>query len=551
MIDFDKAFAKECEEYLLYVSELAARKYGDCPDIDNLIQDSILALLMRKRQGIAVEYPKAFLAAVLQNKYNAWLRAKYKNRILQFESAESLQEDVLLLQEEAESRDAEYTAVRRELGRLIRIYREVAVRYYVHGHSVERIAKELHISAGTVKSRLSSARNQIREGLEMEKYAQVSYEPKKMTIGIWGGSGLSNEPFSLVHSDVETNILILAYDNPTSVRGIADTMGMPAAYIEPLIDKLVEGELMGRTDGGLVYTRCFIQRQSESFGDIGAQEALADRYAEAVWQIVWKHLEPITVREEFAVMSEKQKATMVLFVMHQVLADVVHRCKPVDPSEPKKPPERPNAGRWLATGTILDVDPTQRCKYASSGPVQVGYAAKNDGKYDCRMFDCQSLFGEAHWAYGEFKYKCSLQSILRFYASFLPCDVETDNKLLYELIPEFEELGILKRGGDGEVSLDIPALTFDEAAQYWDPASAKIREELYALLHADLEKAWNSRKNRVPKHVDESKYFLHTGAMGAYTKAQMLAIVQKNLIPYPVTVGKTPIIYVAYRKSEK
>ena len=58
MIDFDKAFANECEEYLLYVSELAARKYGDCPDIDSLIQDSILALLMRKRQGIEVEHPK-------------------------------------------------------------------------------------------------------------------------------------------------------------------------------------------------------------------------------------------------------------------------------------------------------------------------------------------------------------------------------------------------------------------------------------------------------------------------------------------------------------
>ena len=76
--------------------------------------------------------------------------------------------------------------------------------------------------------------------------------------------------------------LILAYENPVSVRGIADTIGMPTAYIEPLIDKLVEGELMGRTEGGLVYTRCFIQRQSESFGDIPAQEALADKNAEVV-----------------------------------------------------------------------------------------------------------------------------------------------------------------------------------------------------------------------------------------------------------------------------
>ncbi|MBQ9133170.1 MAG: RNA polymerase sigma factor [Clostridia bacterium] len=551
MIDFDKAFAKECEEYLLYVSELAARKYGDCPDMDSLIQDSIMALLERKRQGVAVQHPKGFLAAVLQNKYNAWLRQKYKNNVLSYECADIPQDDALLQKEEAESRDEEYTAVRRELGRLIRIYREVAVRYYVHGHSVEKIASDLHISAGTVKSRLSSARDQIREGLEMEKYAQVSYEPKKMAMAIWGSCGLSNEPFSLLHSDLEPNILLLAYENPVSVRGIADTMGMPTAYIEPLIDKLVEGELMGRTDGGLVYTRCFIQQQSESFGDIPRQEALADKYAETVWQTVWKHLEPLMVRAEFASMSEKQKATLCLFVMHQTLADVVRRCKPKSENEPKQPPERPNAGRWLATGTILDAGPKQRVKYASSGPVQVAYSKNNDGRYACRMFDCQSLFGDAHWAYNTFKYKCSLQSILRFYASFLPCDVETDNKLLHELIPEFEKLCILKRGGDGEVALDIPALTFEEARQYLDPAMAAIREELYALLHTDLEKVWVCRKNRVPKHVDQWQYYLHIGAMDAYAKAQMLAIVQKDLLPYPVTVGKTPIIFVVYEKKEK
>lgn len=550
MIDFDKAFAKECEEYLLYVSELAARKYGDCPDMDSLIQDSIMALLVRKKLGIAVEHPKGFLAAVLQNNYNAWLRQKYRNSILSYGCADILEEDTLLQKEEAASRDEEYTAVRRELGRLIRIYREVAVRYYVHGHSVEKIAKELNISKGTVKSRLSSARNQIREGLEMKKYAQVSYEPKKMTMAIWGGSGLSNEPFSLLHSDVESNILILAYETPVSVRGIADTMGMPTAYIEPLIDKLVAGELMGRTEGGLVYTRCFIQRQSESFGDIPAQEALADKNAEAVWQIVWKYIEPLMARAEFAAMSEKQKATLCLSVMNQTLARVVQRCRPKSENEPKQPPERPNAGRWLATATILDEGPKHIPKYAVSGPVQVAYSKNNDGRYDCRMFDCQTLFGDAHWAYGGFKYRCSLQSILRFYASLLPCDVETDNKLLNELIPEFEKLCILKRGSDGEVMLDIPALTFEEAAQSLDPAIAAIREELHALLHTELEKAWVSRKNRVPKHVDESGYFLHAGAMCAYTVAQMLAIVQKGMMPYPVIVGKTPIICVVYKKRE-
>ena len=151
-----------------------------------------------------------------------------------------------------EFQNAEYEAVRREIGRLIGIYREVTVKYYVHGQSVEQIATELNIPKGTVLSRLSYARDQIKEGLEnMEKYSEISYEPKRIFLGIWGYSGLNKEPFSLIHSAIEENILILAYENPVSIRGIAETMGMPCAYIEPIVEALVKGELMGKTSGGL------------------------------------------------------------------------------------------------------------------------------------------------------------------------------------------------------------------------------------------------------------------------------------------------------------
>ena len=151
------------------------------------------------------------------------------------------------------------------------------MRYYVHGHSVEQIAKELHISAGTVKSRLSSARGQIKEGLKgMEKYDPISYEPKKVTLSIWGGTGFANEPFSLLKTQIEANILILAYEKPLPIRQIADAMGIPTAYIEPIVDKLVDGQLLGKTAGGLIYTRCFVIKEEDSHGNIPLQETLAD-----------------------------------------------------------------------------------------------------------------------------------------------------------------------------------------------------------------------------------------------------------------------------------
>ena len=552
MIGLDKDFEKECEEYLSYLYSLARRLYHDCSDLDALVQEALTALIVKRNKGEIVEYPKGFLATVLKNQYNGWLREKYKRDIVEY--SDTTMCDVcknVEVKDRNEHLTEEYAAVRREIGRLICIYREVTVRYYVHGQSVEQISKELKIPRGTVLSRLSSARNQIKEGIEtMEKYAQISYEPKSVAIEIWGNTGLKGEPLSLIRSDIESNILILAYENPVSVRGIADTMGMPSAYIEPIIEKLVQGELLGKTTSGLVYARCFMQRYEDSFGDIPAQEKLAKEYAAKVWESVWKHFEPLTKRKIFSEMTEKQKATLVLFFMNQILGEIVQKCRPDICFDTLQIPERPNAGKWLAIGTVFENGQYRNSKYDGSGPVYVAYSKESDENIDCQMFDCQSIFGQAHWAYQSLKYRCSLQSILRFYASFLPCKVNCETDLFYELIPEFEKLHILRRDENGEIVLDIPALTFEEAKEHWEPACERIKKELYELLSEDVKILWCKRKNRVPKYVDEAALFLRAGAVSAYVKAQLLEIVDQKLMPYPVTIGKTPLIYITYRKKE-
>ena len=171
MIGFDKGFEKQCGEFLEYLYRIAEKQYNDCPDIDNLVQDTLTVLIVKISKGESIEYPKGFLSAVLKNKHNAWLREKYKSEYVEYtDGAISETYNEFEEKEEAERKTEEYESVRREIGRLIRIYREVTVRHYVHGQTVEQISKELGIPRGTVLSRLSTARDQIKEGLEnMEK----------------------------------------------------------------------------------------------------------------------------------------------------------------------------------------------------------------------------------------------------------------------------------------------------------------------------------------------------------------------------------------------
>ncbi len=550
MFDFDESFDNQCEEYLDYLYATASIKYGNESDIDNLVQETMLAFIIKVRSGEIIKYPKAFLASTLHHKYNDMLRDKYNSRIVNCDYFEDISVDDDC-DENAELRRKEYEDVRRELGRLIKIYREVTVRHYIYGKTVDEISKELGIAKGTVMSRLSKGRSQIKEGLQsMEKYSEISYAPKTVSLGIWGNAGLSREPFSLIRSPIEANILVLAYEKPISVREIAGTIGMPCAYIEPIVDTLVEGELLGRTNGGLVFTRCYMQNYEDAFGDIAAEESLADRSSEKIWKTAWKHLEPLSEREEFANMNEKQKATMILFAILQALTKCVLYSKPKVENDLKNPPERPNGGKWLATATVIKNGQRRNNIYELSGPVWVNYRADNEEKNTCQMFDCQSLFGDAHWAYANFKYKLSLHTILRFYASLLPCDVLPDNNMVYELVPEFEKLHIIRRDETGKAVLDIPALTFEEV-NVWNPAITKITNELCELMNDDLKRMWLSRKNKIPKYVDCAEHFKHASALGAYSTAQLVSILKKGLMPYKAEIGKTPLIYIAYQKKKE
>jgi len=127
-MEFNRDFERQCEEYLSYLYGQAEYLYSDCTDIDVLVQDALMAWIVKLRKGENVEYPKGFLSAVLKNKYNGWLREKYKKDVVEY-SEETMSDfgNAIEDREQAELQSEEYTSVRREIGRLINIYRIVYV----------------------------------------------------------------------------------------------------------------------------------------------------------------------------------------------------------------------------------------------------------------------------------------------------------------------------------------------------------------------------------------------------------------------------------------
>lgn len=187
----------------------------------------------------------------------------------------------------------EASKIRKELNHLSFITREVLIRYYFGNQSVSDIAEGLGIPEGTVKSRLSASRNQMKKGLETME-TRENYLPGEMYLSFGGSQGLKGEPMSLVEENlIVTNLLILAYDKPITVSDLSKAIGISAAYIEPIIKKLVDGELMVQMDSGKVYTDFIITRPQNSLNNFKLQLEFTRKHFETICRIIERMFDKI------------------------------------------------------------------------------------------------------------------------------------------------------------------------------------------------------------------------------------------------------------------
>lgn len=573
------------DEAYLELTRYAYTRTRDPAEADEVVSDTVLSWVQDVRAGKRIEHLGGYLRTVFDRRLSDYLRRKYRREVEQSDDGTILN----LIPDDSDPEELAHSlreaeAVRKAIGRLSVIYREVVYRHHMKGQGVEEIARALGVPVGTVKSRLSDGRGQMKETVERHlngdapvstnaariagkpmnvkkknltadtrPYAEVSYAPKRVTIGIWGNVSQRGEPFCYTESLVAQNILVLAYERPISIRELSEALAIPTPYIEYEVNTLVKGEVMGRTSGGLVYTRIFMQTEEDGFGDVEAQEALARIIAPTLWRVMEEGLAPLWADETSATrtFSPKQTATFCLMLVNRMLGNIIFSPE-MNVREPDvTPPPRPNGGWWLATGTVYDYgrEPASH-KYSCSGPVQVNHVKPPEQEGDIPMrlamtLDYQSLFGDAHWHYGRLKYAFSHMEILKLFASFMTDAVKPSDPRIYELIPELEAMHILRRNEQDEVRLDIPAMTFAE----WDRWEAAVRALVPAAIAAigePIKALITATVNRVPNHVDGRTAYLRAGSTGCLIPATMKAMAENGCIP-DVVMGETPVILVVYQ----
>ncbi len=490
----------DIHNYTEYLFALALQTCGNLHDAEDLTSDTLLAAYQYLHNGGEIRNMKYWLTATLSHKWNDALRRKYKLPLVSIDAFGDVFEAVS--DEEADTLSAE--DIRREVAYLSKMYRDVIVLHYLQGMKTEDIAAKLGIPKGTVLSRLSAGRAQMRKGLEhMERYKQQSYTPERLDISCHGSGGFHNEPWSLVANDkMKQNILIVAYEQPLTVVDISKALGIPTAYVEPAVNDLVESELMVRV-GHKVFTDFMITTPEQTLASLDVQIELVESKYRELLSFTKEYLQalntlPFTV--DFA--DNIRQKFLYYFVIHLMSHAIYTAVQRIVPSE-EIYPVRPDGGRWIAMGSRypedFDFDTYRFGKYCYGGERWTYWehylGAKSIG---LRVYDAQpnlNLYNRGPVGLDDDDVTKLLYILLRD----IPMEQTGFNPLYCEDIPHLIRCGVLAEN-DGNVRVDIPVITPKEYKTA-DAVRLQYMTKFADMLEPWLREIFPKLKTEIPKHL--------------------------------------------------
>lgn len=536
----------EIIKYYDYLMRLAVSKCDSQSDAEDLVGDTMLAAFNYLHKGGTIEYPKTWLTNTLFHKYNDNLRKKYRYPVtVCLDDIEDIAADA----DEEYLSSEEASQVRRELNFLGYSTREVMIRYYFGNQSVADIAKGLGIPEGTVKSRLSAGRNQMKKGLETMERTENNL-PGYLYLSFGGSEGLKNEPISLAEDDpIAQNLLILAYEKPISVTDLSKAIGIPAAYIEPIVKKLVDGELMKETDSKKVYSDFIITRPQDKLRGFKPQLDFAHRHFDTIWTIIEKMSESISKMPFVQEMDEEQRTKLDRYAVLKALQDFQHYG--TGKIEAPRFPKRRDGGHWFAQAVAFEAgyDMTEYNK-ASQYMIHGGhrtteaYAAGGTRRILLCEFDTTLWDNPQRYAFSyELYFKHVIPLLWCIYA-----DIPLEERVGYDVpgeiisyMPELERAGLIGNK-DNKPCVKIPVLKKKEYDQVCD-AVRTATTLIKAAIGEKFSEFISSQKIPVPKHLTSvPELFRYSDATTYFTMAIVREAYDKGLHLKDVNYCCPPVV---------
>lgn len=212
-------------------------------DAEDLSQDIILDIIININKGIKIENFDFYIWKICKNHFNKYVVRKVKDRdnVMFVEEIDEPGNEVSSLEQLINSEKIQIINAAIKL--LSKDYAEILYSYYIEDKSLSFIAEKLNIPLGTVKYRLFTIRNKLKEYLKMERLnGKKAFVPKKFSATMSGGGKIN--PHMFTKSLINKNILFHSYDNPCTLEDYSLELGISILYIEEIVDELVGATLL-------------------------------------------------------------------------------------------------------------------------------------------------------------------------------------------------------------------------------------------------------------------------------------------------------------------
>ncbi|MCM1055052.1 MAG: sigma-70 family RNA polymerase sigma factor [Bacteroides sp.] len=467
-------------EYADYLLNIALYKTGNIADAEDLVQDTLMAALSRISGGKTIENPKSWLSSVLNRRFYDNLRRKYRKPVVCIDAVQEQAAEDNISEDIEKNEEAEN--IRRCVGMLTKNYREAIVRHYMNGESVSDIAKALDIPVNTVKTRLYTGRKHIGKEFSMENYAKQSYQPENLYIASSGRIGFNEEPFCFIKSDdrITQNLLILAYEKPVTVPDLAKAIGISTVYIEPIVDRLAEAELMKRV-GDRVYTDFIICTEKDRTANLEAEIKIADGEYKNIWEIMEQGLAELRQQDFYRSQRKMQQDKLESFFAIRTMQGAVNNvrdeaCGGKQPFEDY--PDRPNGGKWYAIGNRYpadyDYNDQAYALYSLSGEYAETFENFSDTKKlsICEYDTDTGAMGRVHWSAATTSHENVAKMLYSVYTDNKDC-FGTVSRSCIEKVDAFISLNYLSRE-NGKLVCEVPVISMAdrwkmyELSEKWD-----------------------------------------------------------------------------------
>lgn len=259
---------KKSELLKIMNQELLDKLFGFCyartadsHEAEELCSDIIYALVKSAQKEGKIDEIYPFIWRVARNVYADFSEKKRQraersfagnpeDELLVIEATDSV-ESILEASLEEEEDMYQLKRIYRQISFLTKAYRDVMVAFYLDGLSVKDIAAIYGVKETTIKQRLFSARNLIRQELnekgtgkgEMSDKENKPVAFQKIDYVIWGtGMPTTGDPRNVCTRQLSKQVVWLCKNKPRTAKEISEELNLPMMYVEEELDIQTWGE---------------------------------------------------------------------------------------------------------------------------------------------------------------------------------------------------------------------------------------------------------------------------------------------------------------------